>query len=127
MGTVHSIFLSILIVILVLEWIVFVLNTNIALNAIGSNLVIHTHMNDDIDLNNRTKDFGKSVKNKTQHLYTRIASDVQKVVNTKRNGNPFSVEEHHYMTVYPVGRLGNQLFQYAVLYAVTRTNHTWIP
>jgi len=84
-------------------------------------------MNDDIDLNNRTKDFGKSVKNKTKHLYTRIASDVQKVVNTKRNGNPFSVEEHHYMTVYPGGRLGNQLFQYAVLYAVTRTNHTWIP
>ncbi|KAK2159199.1 hypothetical protein LSH36_156g02010 [Paralvinella palmiformis] len=39
----------------------------------------------------------------------------------------YLVEEHHYMTVYPVGRLGNQLFQYAVLYAVTRTNHTWIP
>ncbi|KAK2140129.1 hypothetical protein LSH36_1474g00001 [Paralvinella palmiformis] len=71
------------------------------------------------------------MKKKIVHIYEfrGLASEVSKLwVNNATTDRVEAFQANtFYMTAKPAGRLGNQMFTYAVLFAVTRTNHTGIP
>jgi len=121
MGTLRWIFVSSLIVIFTLTC-----TFNLSNNYKMSNILIGTHMYNDTAFLNKTKIFTTSVKKRTIHMYTDIISEVSKVF-VKHATTDRDEKKKLYITTKPVGRLGNQLFKYAVLFAITRTNHTWIP